>query len=177
MPDKKKYKIICDSREKKPISFEHDDAFDGVIYKGLSAGDYSLEGYEHLVTIERKNSVNELFCNLSKRSNLDRFIRELDRMPKYRFILIEAEFSDLFEPSNFYINVLAGYRNGKIPARRRKGRVIHPDVPRMIVLRRLTEFMINNDVKVIFVGKRIVEMVKYILLEIANKYPPQEPNP
>jgi len=171
MPEKKKkYKIICDTREKQPLSFEHEEAFDGVIYKKLDSGDYSLEGFEHLVAIERKHNINEIFGNVYTRTNLDRFIREIERMPKHRFILIEQEFEDLFDPANFYVNILAGYRRGKYNASRRN-KTLHPDIPRIIMMRRLTEFMIKYDVKVMFVGKRAAEIIKYILLEVANNYP------
>lgn len=98
-------------------------------------------------------------------------------MPPQRFIVVEAEWSDLYDPANFYVNVLAGYRHGNKPnTRRSKGRVIHPDVPRMIVTRRLMEFMIKYNTKIIFAGDHAAEAIKSILLEIANEYPPRLDN-
>jgi ERCC4-type nuclease len=56
MDDKNNFTIIVDTREQKPWSFEN---YTTAIRK-LDTGDYSIEGLEHLLCIERKRSVSEI---------------------------------------------------------------------------------------------------------------------
>jgi len=62
----------------------------GMIEKKLDVGDYSLIGYEDILTIERKEDFSELWINYSNRG---RFERELENMSKikYSYILIESQ--------------------------------------------------------------------------------------
>lgn len=55
----------------------------------LTTGDYTLQGYEDIVTIERKDGFVELWNNYGHR---ERFEKEMDRMSsfKYAYILIES---------------------------------------------------------------------------------------
>lgn len=80
-----KYKIIVDTREQKPYWKEGSD----VIRKKLDTGDYSIEGYENKIAIERK-SLSDLYGSLT--SGHKRFARELERSKKldYFTILIDG---------------------------------------------------------------------------------------
>lgn len=62
----------------------------------LVTGDYTVEGLEDIITIERKSLEDYLGCINQSR---DRFKRELMRMKAYRFrlVLIEASVRDVYE--------------------------------------------------------------------------------
>lgn len=81
--------IAIDSREQCPYEFEgHTEV------KGLSVGDYSLAGLEHLISIERK-TVDDLIACLT--TGRDRFERELykGRALDYFAFVVEASLSDI----------------------------------------------------------------------------------
>lgn len=61
----------------------------------LKTGDYSIEGLEQYVCMERKASPSEIAINLGKER--DRFIRELVRMQdyKHKYIICEFTFDEL----------------------------------------------------------------------------------
>jgi ERCC4-type nuclease len=91
-------KIIIDSREQAPLDFK-----DSKIKK-LNAGDYSIEGYEDKIAIERK-SAGDIFGTLGKGHK--RFKKELERVKEYDYfgIYIEDSFENIynktFENSHF----------------------------------------------------------------------------
>lgn len=85
--------VIIDQREQRPWSFNSSRS--GL----LKTGDYSLEGYEDVFTIERKGNSGELAGNLFD----DRFYRELDRMEKITFPFLICEF-DMDDIVNFPAN-------------------------------------------------------------------------
>lgn len=80
-------KIVVDSREKYPYTFNGEDV--ELIYDKLDTGDYSLDGLSNHVIIERKMSVSEISQNLINK----RFTRELDRMVEIPHCFIICEFS------------------------------------------------------------------------------------
>jgi ERCC4-type nuclease len=93
------FNVVIDMREQLPFSFHElrADAKAGrlplavrVTHRTLAAGDYSIEGFEDRVAIERK-SLADLFATLSK--GRGRFQRELDRLAKCDFaaVVIEAD--------------------------------------------------------------------------------------
>jgi ERCC4-type nuclease len=86
------FTIIQDTREKHPWSFASDHP---VIKSKLDVGDYSVEGLEYILCIERKKSVNEFANNIVD----DRFTRELDRMDayKYKFLVFEFSIDDILK--------------------------------------------------------------------------------
>lgn len=79
--------IIVDSREQKDCF-----TFDGLPYriKKLDTGDYSLEGYEKKITIDRKRNSGEIYMNLG--SDYTRFEAELVRMSKMEEAYIVCSF-------------------------------------------------------------------------------------
>ena len=103
--------VIVDSREQLPFSFGGLRA-DGAVYgparktagatlivelcRGtLSAGDYSLAGYESRVTVERK-SIADLFNTLGQ--GRERFVRELARLNDtfdHAAVVVEADWSTI----------------------------------------------------------------------------------
>lgn len=87
--------IIQDSREQKPLVFDNlrirgIEKLESVVHK-LDEGDYSIQGLENKVFIERK-SCGDLYGSIFR--GRDRFERELDRVVekdyKYRYLIIES---------------------------------------------------------------------------------------
>ncbi len=73
----------------------------------LVTGDYSIEGYEDVICIERK-SKEDLYATLRDGEHRDRFKREHERMTSYAFacVVIESSWEDLIEnpPANCQLN-------------------------------------------------------------------------
>lgn len=89
------FSIIQDTREKHPWRLDWYKQCKSQIIRGLSTGDYTVEGYEDLICIERKRSTGELCTNLG--TEADRFYKELERMSafEYKFIVCEFPISNL----------------------------------------------------------------------------------
>ena len=78
--------IVIDSREKRPYSFDL-WKLDSV-RKALPAGDYSLEGYERSIAVERK-SLDDLVSSVTR--GRKRFQRELGRLSHYDAACVVVE--------------------------------------------------------------------------------------
>lgn len=84
------FNIIVDTREQLPWEF----GFHTTSKKKLDTGDYSMEGFESILTIERKKSVSEIANNITE----SRFKNELERMSKipHSFIIMEFNLQDIY---------------------------------------------------------------------------------
>lgn len=93
--------ILCDSREKTPLTFSNLPSKKSSLY----TGDYTIEGLEERFVVERK-TLQDLVGSLS--TNRDRFFRELHRMrgSSFRRLLIVASPSAI---------ELKGYRGKMAP--------------------------------------------------------------
>ncbi len=80
--------IIIDTREQRPYTYP------GATRATLATGDYSVEGYESRITVERKSFVDLLGCIGRSRA---RFKRELERLSAFDYaaIVIEASLDDI----------------------------------------------------------------------------------
>ena len=133
--------IIMDTRENCGYLFKGKEAEAKIVMKKLDVGDYSLEGYENEIVIERKR-INELFGNFA--GDRERFMREVERMEKipYKFLLIEGSFSDLVEMK-------------KLPGK----------VSIKLVVATLISLMIKHNIKVVFAGNpKLAEQLAYRIL-------------
>lgn len=79
--------IVCDTREQRPYDFVR---FPGAEVKcgTLGTGDYSLEGHEERVSIERKELSDLLGCLTHDRP---RFLREFERTAGLEFFALVVE--------------------------------------------------------------------------------------
>ncbi len=79
---------VIDSREKKPFDIPNS------ISKKLETGDYSVEGYEDEIALERK-SLPDLFSCLGK--DRKRFECQLDRLSEIRYggVVITSSYSNI----------------------------------------------------------------------------------
>ena len=124
------FTVIIDTREQHPWTFKHF----ATANKKLDTGDYSIEGLEHILCIERKNSVSEIASNISEK----RFKDVIQRMTQYKhaFILIEDSYSNLM---NYPIG-------SDIPKKMWDKIKISP----AFILKFLTELSIKYNIHVIF---------------------------
>ena len=81
--NKNDFTIIVDTREQHPWIFKEFTT----AKRKLDTGDYSIEGLEDKLCIERKNGIAEIANNMME----NRFSDVIDRMSKYphSYILIE----------------------------------------------------------------------------------------
>jgi hypothetical protein len=84
------FTIIIDTREQTPWEF----GFHTTSKRKLDTGDYSIEGFESLFTIERKRSVSEIATNLTE----GRFKDVLNRLGKipHSFMLMEFSLDEVY---------------------------------------------------------------------------------
>jgi ERCC4-type nuclease len=89
--------IVVDTREQLPLTLPNSRL------ATLATGDYSVAGYEQLISIERK-SLSDLFGCVGQ--GRERFERCLERLATYKYpaIVIEATFAD----------ILSGVRHSQI---------------------------------------------------------------
>ena len=80
--------IIVDSREKLPLNFSYYDC--KTVSKKLDTGDYSIEGYEGIISCDRKKNCDELYNNFFL--DYERFRRELGRFTLFSAAYIICEF-------------------------------------------------------------------------------------
>jgi ERCC4-type nuclease len=148
---KPKPKIIVDTREKTPWDWEADDAFEEVIHRKLDGGDYSIEGLEDIIVIERKASADELFLNFSQQKK--RITAEFERLAdhKHKIIIVEETCEDVLNPERYYVN------KKRINKR-------SPMMPVAVVAKGLNNLMLSYGASVIFGGMKAQSMARGILL-------------
>jgi ERCC4-type nuclease len=86
--------IIVDTREQEPYSF--DPRLAGAVRRALPAGDYSIEGLEGIVAVERKTLDDFVSTVIHSRS---RFREELRKLGGYRVacVVVEAGLQDVLQ--------------------------------------------------------------------------------
>lgn len=141
------YTIIIDSREQQPWEFPYHTTS---VHK-LETGDYSIEGLEHLLCIERKKSVSEIANNITEQ----RFKDVINRMTAYKYAFL------LFE---FNLDQILKYPIGSNVPRRMWNKIkISPN----FILKNLMEFQLINNIKIIFCGNAV--NAERISLSIMNR--------
>jgi DNA excision repair protein ERCC-4 len=137
-------KIVIDTREQKGWTFSGSQV--DVVRKALPAGDYSVEGLETKVVLERKNLGD--FVNTVIHDWI-RFRKELIRLSGYDFaaVVVEADAADVYEKR---------YESEALPAS---------------VIGRMNGVMLDHGVGVLFWGrdKRICSDLAHRFLLLAWK--------
>lgn len=89
--------ILRDTREKQPWSFDWYDDVKEIRVCTLKTADYTMAGYEDIISVERKRSTGELAINFGTKRR--QFVAELERMQsiKYRYIVCEFPIERLSE--------------------------------------------------------------------------------
>lgn len=126
------FTIIIDTREQKPWTFEHHAKAN----HKLDTGDYSIEGLENIVAIERKRNVAEFANNITEKRFVD-VVERLSKIP-YSFILFE-----------FDMDQVMSYPIGSdIPKRLWDKIRISP----AFLLKHIVDLQINHNIKIVFCG-------------------------
>jgi ERCC4-type nuclease len=146
------YTIIIDTREQQPWTFDNHITAN----QKLDTGDYSIQGLEHLLAIERKKSVAEIANNISEK----RFVDVLERLSKipYKFILLEFSLDDVY---NFPMG-------SDIPKKLWPKLKISPKY----LLKYLTEIQLNYGIHVIYCGDKsnAEKMAESIMKRVNEKH-------
>lgn len=154
----KQYVIIVDTREKNGYLFKEYDNCSGMIKKKLDTGDYSIEGLEDIICIERKASLEEVVNNLLESSK--RLEREIQRMNSYKHKFIVCEFS---------MNDIVNFpKNSSLPEAVKNKLKINGK----FLLKKLMEFQVYHDVHVVFCGNKdnAFYFVASLLKRLSEKY-------
>lgn len=106
--EKFNFKFVVDTREQKPYKFREDD-----VRKKLDTGDYSIEGLEDCICIERK-SFDDFVNSVIPGRGWKRFQKELQRMQEFELscIIIEGDWANICMgeyTSQLHINSLQGF--------------------------------------------------------------------
>ena len=144
------FTAIVDTREKDPWMLRSASIGERTIKK-LDTGDYSIEGLESILCIERKKSVAEFAANSTEK----RFKDELNRMLpfKYRFIILE-----------FSISQIIDYPVGSnIP----KSRWSNIGIRGPYIMKFISEIQVNYGINVIFAGS--TENAEYTAVNIMKR--------
>jgi ERCC4-type nuclease len=90
--DEDRITVVVDTREQEPYTFDPRSVT--VIRRALPAGDYSIEGHEDSVAVERKTLEDFVTTVIRSRK---RFKRELQRLSGYAAacVVVEADLSDI----------------------------------------------------------------------------------
>lgn len=142
------FTIIVDTREQQPWEFkEH-----AVSHRKLDTGDYSIEGLEHLLCIERKKSISE-FANNIVESRFKDVIMRMSQL-KYSFLLLEFELED----------VMIYPIGSTVPKRMWDKIKITPS----FLIKNILDLQLQHNIKVIFCGNttNATKIAEYIMRKI-----------
>jgi len=122
--------VIIDTREKKPWDFPNS------VTAKLDTGDYTIEGYEDVVVIERKGRLSEFANNITD----ERFERELERLSKYKYPFVVLEFD---------MHDIMMYPRGALPPNKWRYSRVSPH----FILKRMLELQMQFNVPFILAGQ------------------------
>lgn len=142
------FTIIVDTREQKPWGFaEYTTA-----HKKLDTGDYSIEGLENILCIERKQSSSEFANNIVE----SRFKDVIERMSqiKYAFLLLEFSLEDLLI-----------YPKGSTVPRKMWDKI---KISPAFLIKNIIELQLNHNIIVYFCGNstNAEKMAEYLFKKI-----------
>jgi ERCC4-type nuclease len=135
-----KYKVIKDTREQNGWFFSEYDKCLGMQVKTLHTGDYTIEGFEDIVCVERKGCVSEIAMNLGKKKNA--FQAEMQRMKDYEFSFLICEFD---------MDDILKYPEGSSVPKSLRDKV---KVTGKYILKCLMEFQVYYDTKIMLCGNK-----------------------
>jgi ERCC4-type nuclease len=87
--------IVIDTREQQPYGFDLP-----TVRRKLDVGDYSVDGYEHEIVVERKSFDDFIGTIIGSR---ERFGKELSKLSAYQkaIIVVEGNFDDITRPGSY----------------------------------------------------------------------------
>ena len=134
------YTVIKDTREQDGWVFSAYDKCDGMKIDTLHTGDYTIEGFDDVVCVERKACTSEIAMNLGRKKKP--FQAEMERMKDYSFAFIICEFN---------MEDILRYPEGSRVPKKAQANV---RVSGKYLLKCLLEFQIWYDTKILFCGNK-----------------------
>ena len=134
------FTVIKDTREQEGYHFSKYDKCEGMVERKLDTGDYSIEGLEEKICVERKASPEELATNLGQKKHA--FMNEIERMKPFphKFIILEFSLQDLVD-----------FPEGSRIPESQKAKV---KISGKYMLKMLMEFQIKDNIHVVFCGNK-----------------------
>lgn len=132
--------VIKDTREQDGYYFKAFNTCDGMIEHKLDTGDYTIQGLEDKICIERKGCVEELAVNLGQKKHA--FLDEIERMKVFphKFLILEFSLEDL----------LKFPEETRIPVKNKASLKITGKY----MIKCLMEFALYNNVQILFCGNK-----------------------
>lgn len=142
------FTIIVDTREQQPWAFENY----ATAHKKLDTGDYSIEGLQHLLCIERKKSVSE-FANNIVESRFQDVVMRMSQL-KYSFLLLEFSLHDILI-----------YPVGSTVPKKMWDKI---KITPAFLMKHILELQLQHNIKVYFCGNssNAEKMAEFILKKI-----------
>lgn len=134
------FTVIKDTREQDGYFFNQFDTCAGMIDHKLDTGDYTLQGFEDKICVERKGCVEELAVNLGQKKHA--FMDEIERMKpfEHKFLVLEFSLEDLLKFPD----------ETRIPVKNKASLKITGKY----MLKCLIEFQLYHNVHVLFCGNK-----------------------
>lgn len=148
------YTVIRDTREKarKGWWWQEGPSCAGTVEQTLKTGDYTLEDYEDILSIERKGKLTEWAENITQA----RFFRELKRFDSFRFAFILLEFD---------IDDIVNYPKGTAIPMKMWSKL---KIGGSFIMKRTLEISMLYKPKVIFCGKHGKEVASSIFKRVVE---------
>ena len=90
--------IVIDTREQNPF-FKRPPKGIITVRSKLDYGDYSIKGFENLISIERKSSLDFLSSITKERKRFKKELESLSKLERH-FIVIESSLKDILKPQS-----------------------------------------------------------------------------
>lgn len=134
------FTVIKDTREQDGYYFSAFNTCAGMIEHKLDTGDYTIQGLEDKICVERKGCVEELAVNLGQKKYA--FLNEIDRMKifPHKFLILEFSLEDLLKFPD----------ETRIPIKNKASLKITGKY----MIKCLMEFALYNNVQVLFCGDK-----------------------
>lgn len=134
------FTVIKDTREQDGYYFSAFNTCAGMIEHKLDTGDYTIQGLEDKICVERKGCVEELAVNLGQKKYA--FLNEIDRMKVFphKFLILEFSLEDLLKFPD----------ETRIPIKNKASLKITGKY----MIKCLMEFALYNNVQVLFCGDK-----------------------
>jgi ERCC4-type nuclease len=134
------FTVIKDTREQEGYFFTAFNTCAGMIEQKLDTGDYTIQGFEDKICIERKGCVEELAVNLGQKKHA--FLNEIERMKDFphKFLILEFSLEDLVKFPD----------ETRIPIKNK----VSLKITGKYMLKCLFEFQLYNDIHILFCGNK-----------------------
>lgn len=150
-----KYTVIKDTREQQGYYFAPYDVCAGMVDRKLDTGDYTIDGLEGNVCIERKASPEELAINLGQKKHA--FLKEIERMKdfKHKYLILEFSAEDLMKfPQESRIPKDRLPDKNKTESNNEKKEKRKVIITGKYMMKCLMEFQLYDDIHVLFCGDK-----------------------